>query len=296
MANRYGIDIGKAFADIESIKGARTRNRLAELNLQEAERLAAGRPERERMARERRSKLASLRSDVVSGDPELAQQATRQLLAIEPTEGAKFIDAVAKMDERKLKVAQQNVEEMGKMSSYVLAGETPEEQNRRYTMMLGTLPKTATAKMPKKYDPNFMELSLAKAQSMASILENPKSVRMGGEDVLFKGGKEIARAARPGGQGAGGLKPADESFISREVVQLLGGFYDPATGELRLTDESLLSKAQGIKTEAARIFLESGGQISRSEAVKRAAKNFGEQVLDPTTKKDEIKKYLDYLR
>lgn len=294
MSNQFGINVGKLYSDIENIKGARTRNKLATLQLAEAERI----PQQREQEALRQNKLAGLRTDIVGGEPQQVEMATKQLLAIDPVEGGKFLDTVAKMDSRKLKIAQQNVEEMGKMASFVLTGQTPEEQNRRYMMMRENLPKATLANLPEKYDPNFMEVSLAKAQSMASILENPKAIRVGGEDVIFKGGREVERATRPiketkTGAGAG-LKSADESFISREVTQLLGGFYDPATGEFRGLDKSLLSKAQGIKTEAAKLFIEGGGKISRSEAVKKAARMFGEQVLDPNN--ESVNKFEKYLR
>lgn len=298
MANQFGINVGEMYRDIENIKGARTRNKLAKLELSEKERMIEKRPEKERLEGVRQNKLAEYRQGAMSSDPKVAEQATQQLLSIDPVEGGKFIEALGKMDDRKRKTAQANVEQMGKMASFVLSGKSEEEQNKRYIQMLNTLPPETLKTMPNVYDPNFMEVSLAKAQSMATLLENPKSVRFGEKDVLYKGGRKVEEATRPttgkGGVGASGLKSGDESFISREVTELLGGFYDNQ-GNLRLTDKNLLSKAQGIKTLAANIFLKSGGKISRSEAVKQAAKEFGEKVSD-VPNKDATNKFAEYLK
>ncbi len=52
-ANRFGIDVGQLYRDKENIQSARTRNKLASLQLSEAEREVAQRPIKEQQAQEK---------------------------------------------------------------------------------------------------------------------------------------------------------------------------------------------------------------------------------------------------
>lgn len=192
-ANQYGIDLGEIYKTTAAVKGARAKNRLADLELQETEREIKERPEKERKALERKNILTGLRQKAVAGDENAAQQ----LLALDPEGGATFIDAVSKMDERKRKAAQRSVDEMGQLSAYVLQGSTPEEQERRYQLMYQGVSPDVQAKLPEQFNPQFMELSLSKAMAMDKILENPKAIQVGGEDVVYQQGREIERAKRP---------------------------------------------------------------------------------------------------
>ena len=263
---RYGIDVGQLYRDKENVAGARTRNKMASLQLGEAEREIAERPERERLAKERNKLVTGLRQKAVTGDVDAQQQ----LLAIDPEGGASFIDAVGKMDDRKLKVAQQKVDEMGQMAATVLNA-SPEKQANLYKQMLTTLPPDSVAKMPKELDLNFLEISLSKAMAMDKILENPKAVQVGGEDVVYKGGREVERAKRPvktSGTGEGGVKSADESLMYRQAAELMGGMFDEA-GNLRALDPAVRPKVQQIATRASELFKQGG--ITRSQAVTMAA-------------------------
>jgi hypothetical protein len=277
-ANQFGIDLADLYRTTTAVKGARTRNRLSELQLQETEREIAERPERERKAQERQNMLTGLRQQAVAGDENAAQQ----LLALDPEGGATFIDAVGKMDDRKREAAQRSVDEMGQLSAYVLQGKTPEEQQRRYQLMYQGVSPEVQAKLPEQYDPQFMELSLSKAMAMDKILENPKAIQVGGEDIVFKGGREVERKTRPvkasgTGSDGGGVKSADESLMYRQSVELLGGLFDQA-GNITNLDPTVRNKVQGIATEATKIFREGG--VTRSQAVKQAAQKFGLEVPD----------------
>lgn len=279
-ANRYGIDVGSMLRDVESIKGSRNVNRFNQLKLSEAERVARERPEKERLAKEREGKLFELRSSAVGGDVD----AQRKLLVLDPKEGPKFIDSWEKMDDREREQTKANIESIGKLSNYVLSGKDDEEQANRYRVMLNNLDPKVSKKMPQSYSPQFVELSLAKAQTMDQLLEAPTVRTIGKEDVAYRGGKEIERAdvpVKPGTGAAGGLKSADESLMYRQTVELLGGLMrtDPETGATSITllDPTLRGKVQAISAEAARIFQEEGN-ISRTEAVRRAAGKFGEDI------------------
>lgn len=266
-ANQFGIDLADLYRTTAAVKGARTRNRLSELQLQETEREIAERPERERKAQERQNMLTGLRQQAVAGD----QNAAQQLLALDPEGGATFIDAVGKMDDRKREAAQRSVDEMGQLSAYVLQGKTPEEQQRRYQLMYQGVSPEVQAKLPEQYDPQFMELSLSKAMAMDKILENPKAIQVGDEDIVYQRGKEIARGKRPAkktGTGEGGLKSADESLMYRQAAELMGGMFDEA-GNLRALDPEVRPKVQAIATRASEIFKQGG--VTRSQAVTMAA-------------------------
>jgi len=192
-ANQYGIDLGDLYRTTEAVKGARTQNRLSQLQLDETEREIADRPAKEAEVLERKNLLSGLRQKAVGGDV----SAQQQLLALDPEGGATFIDAVTKMDDRKIKATQRSVDEMGKLAGYVLQGKTTEEQSRRYQLMYQGVSPEVQSKLPEAFDPQFMEMSLSKAMAMDKILENPKSIQVGGEDVVYKGGREVERKARP---------------------------------------------------------------------------------------------------
>lgn len=277
-ANQYGIDLGDLYRTTEAVKGARTQNRLSQLQLDETEREIAERPAKEAAATERKNLLTGLRQKAVGGDV----SAQQQLLALDPEGGATFIDAVTKMDDRKLKATQRSVDEMGQLAGYVLQGKTPEEQARRYQLMYQGVSPEVQSKLPEQYDPQFMELSLSKAMAMDKLLENPKAIQVGGEDVVYKAGREVERKTRPvktsgTGSDGGGVKSADESLMYRQSVELLGGLFDQA-GNITNLDPTVRNKVQGIATEATNIFRKGG--VTRSQAVKQAAQKFGLEVPD----------------
>lgn len=282
-ANQYGIDLGDLYRTTEAVKGARTQNRLSQLQLGETEREIAERPAKEAAALERKNLLSGLRQKAVGGDV----SAQQQLLALDPEGGATFIDAVTKMDDRKIKATQRSVDEMGQLAGYVLQGKTPEEQARRYQLMYQGVSPEVQSKLPEQYDPQFMELSLSKAMAMDKLLENPKAIQVGGEDVVYKAGREVERKTRQvktsgtgsdgGGSDGGGVKSADESLMYRQSVELLGGLFDQA-GNITNLDPTVRNKVQGIATEATNIFREGG--VTRSQAVKQAAQKFGLEVPD----------------
>ena len=112
-ANRFGIDVASLYKDKANIEGARTRNKMANLQLGEAEREIAQRPIREQKAQERNTMLTGLRQKAATGDTEAA----RQFLAVggDPS----FIDAVGKMDDRQLKQSREAIDEKGRMLATV---------------------------------------------------------------------------------------------------------------------------------------------------------------------------------
>ena len=270
-ANRFGIDVSQLYRDKENIEGARTRNKMASLQLGEAEREIEQRPIREAENKKRNAMLTDVRSKAATGD----DSAQRQLLSIDPEGGASFIKAVGEMDDRKLKATQSKVDEMGQMAATVINAK-PEKQARLYQQMLSTLPPDSIAKMPKDLDLNFLEVSLSKAMAMDKILENPKAIRVGNEVVVYQRGQEIERGKVPeksgSGSGDGSLKSGDESLMYRQAAELLGGMFD-AAGNLQALDPETRTKAQAIATEATNLFR--AGGITRTQAVADAAAKYG---------------------
>lgn len=280
-ANRFGIDVGQLYSTVENVKGARTRNKMAGMELATAERLEEERPARELATKNRNMMVSDLQQKSASGDA----NAQQQLLSLDPEGAPSFLDAVSKMDDRKIAATKKTVDEIGQMSAYVLQGKSPEEQQRRYSLMRKGVSPDIQSKLPENYDPQFVELSLSKSMAMDKILENPKAITLGGENILYKGGREIERANVPvkagtdsGGQG--GLKSADESLMYRQSAELLGGLFDQA-GNITNLDPEVRNKVQGIATEATNIFKQGG--VTRTQAVKMAAQKYGLNVSDPGT-------------
>jgi len=276
MADRYGINMAQALSDAESIKGSRTRNEMAGMELDTARRLEAERPERERQQRERQNMLAGLRTKGAGGDV-AAQQ---QLLAMDPEGAPQFLDAVSKMEAKELENTKRNVENMGKGASYVLSAKNPQEAQRRYSMWRDSVPEEQKNRMPEQFDPQLTELALSKAMTMDQVLQNPKSITVGGQDVVYQGGREIERQNKPvkpgaggSGAGAGGLKAGDESLIYKQSAELLGGVFDDKGNIINLDPETR-NKVQAIATRASNLFA-SRDNITRAESVKIAAQESG---------------------
>ena len=279
-ANQYGIDLGEIYRTQAAVKGARTRNKMANLQLGEAEREIAQRPIREQKTQERNTMLTGLRQKAATGDTDAA----RQFLAVggDPS----FIDAFGKMDDRQLKQSREAIDEKGRMLATVRNAK-PERQAGLYMQMLSMLPDDQKANMPTEYDPNFVDVSLSKMMAMDKILENPQSVKAGGEIIIYKDGREIERAKRPvkGGTGTGGLKSGDESLIYRQAAELLGGMFD-AAGNLQALDPETRTKAQAIATEATNLFRNGG--ITRTQAVADAAKKYGIEMPGQISDNDPL--------
>lgn len=265
-ANRFGIDVGELYRTKEAIEGSRTRNRMAKLQLGEAEREIEQRPIREAEAQKRNAMVSDLKQKAVGGD----QEARDKLLVIDSTT-KDFLNHIDKADEKKAKQAKENIEQIGRMLNVVQNVTDPTEREAKYQQAKGMLPQEIQAKWPKNYNQNNLDLTLAKLGLMADVAEH-KVLTFGGEDILYKDGKEIGRAQRPvksgDAGGAGGLKSADESLMYRQAAELMGGMFDEA-GNLRALDPEVRPKVQQIATRASELFKQGG--ITRSQAVTMAA-------------------------
>lgn len=282
--NRFGIDLAQIYQQKADLKGSQTRNKMASLQLGEAEREVSQRPEKEAAAKKRNLMVTDLREKAVGGD----QQARDKLLVIDST-AKEFISHIDKADAKQAKQAQENIDQMGRMLGVVQRVTDPTEREAKYQQARSMLPEATQAKMPKNYNQNDVDLTLAKLNLMADVAEN-KVLTFGGEDILYKDGKEIERANRPvksgsGGSGSGGLKSGDESLMYRQAAERLGGMFD-AAGNLQALDPETRGKVQGIATEATKIFQRGG--VTRSQAVEEAAKLYGVEMAPQTGDNDPL--------
>lgn len=277
MANAFGIDLGQVYRTVEAVKGARQSREQNALMMD-------WKKEDRDAARQRGNALAELRSKASAGDP----QAMQELNAFDPEEAKKMLESLSKMDERQRKQTQENIDAVGKMSAYVLQSENPEQA---YQLARQSVSPELAAKMPEQYDPNFLQMQLARARQVDELLQNPERMTFGTEDRLYKDGRVIERTtssqeldrqtsrqnALTRASGDGGLKSADESLMYRQAGKLLGGLFDQQ-GNLQNLDPATRGKVQSIATEAAKIY--SQGGVTRSQAVTQAARKLGIQVQD----------------
>lgn len=279
-ANQYGVDMADIYRTTAAVKGARTQNKLADLRLSEEEYKIAQRPVQQAF----QNKLTGLRQESVTGDV----NAQQQLLALDPENGPSFINAIEGMDEAKRAAVKRNVDLMGRGANFVLSGATLEQQQQRYATLLENLPPEASAKMPAEYSPEFMELSLSKAMSMNQLLEAPKSVGVGGEDILYKGGREIERGKKPTTKGSGGSGSGQGNWkgstsintIRKLTADLAGGLFDERTGSITKLQTGTRSDMQAVVDEASRL-LQSGKVGNEAEAVTMAAQKLDVPYIIP---------------
>lgn len=181
-ANQYGIDLGEIYRTVETVKGARTQNKLASLQLSQAEKQG-----------EIQNKLSGIRTKAVTGDV----SAQQELLSLDPKQGPAFIEAIGKMDDRQRQNTKNNIEQIGQISSFVLSGSDLAEQQRRYALARSNMNPDAVKNLPEQYDPEFMQYSLAKATSMDKLLATPQKISAGGVDKVYKLGQEISSEPTP---------------------------------------------------------------------------------------------------
>ena len=285
-ANRFGIDMAELYRNKEAISGARTRNKMAELQLGEAEYQIEQRPIIAAKQEARNKLLTDVRGKASTGNI----PAQQQLLTIDPENGPAFIDAVGKMSEEQRRIAKESVDTIGRYSATILNA-APEKQALLYQQMLESLPEETRAKMPAEFNPQFLEMSLAKANTMDQILENPQAINVGDTDISYKGGREVERGKVPvkdsgsgssSGSGSGGTKSADESLMYRQAGELLGGIFDQQ-GNITNLDPTVRAKVQTIAEVATKLYNQGG--LTRTEAVSRAAEKYGIEM--PLTDKEK---------
>lgn len=317
MANQYGFSLGEAMRDGQAIKSNRTQNALSSLKLQDAQRMEEERPAREAQEAERLNTLSDVRGKASTGDTD----AQRKLLSIDPEGAPSFIEALEKMDEAERNKVKSNIEETGKMSFFILNGETDEEKERRFQMVKQSLPESAASTLPANFDQAVIELTLAKATAIDKMMEAPKAVEMGDTGEVWQGGQRrnvfstgkaedraikeaenknkaeqiasderVAKGKRSENGGGRELKISDEKGISSMVAQLYGGMYNPSTGEFSLTDKTILPEVLAVVSRAAGLWRDDpNNTMSAAEAIEKVGAEYGIEFPMPVNSQPQAK-------
>ena len=185
MANQFGIDLGQMYRTSEAIKGSRQTRKSNELTMQ------LDKNDRE-SARQRGQTLNQLRSRVAAGGDD-GETAERELIAFAPEEATKLQEAFKNMDDRQRTEMEDKVETLGRIAAFVMDGGTPEEQSQRYQRARTNMSPEIAANMPEKYDPNFVQMGLARARELDDMLKNPEKITFGGKDLLYQDGNMVSQ-------------------------------------------------------------------------------------------------------
>lgn len=77
---------------------------------------------------------------------------------------------------------------------------------------------------------------------------------------------------------SGGMKASDTNAIYREAASLYGGIFDPQTGQFSGLDKNGAQNALALSERASQLYQQ--GNVSHSQAVAQAAREFGIKVQD----------------
>jgi len=268
MANALGINLGEVYTQAEAIKGLRDE-----------------RKERED-ARERGKTVNALRQRVADDEP----GAMDDLVAIAPEEATQTLEAIGKMSTQEREAAQERVDTMGRVSVSILQSQDPEAA---YQQARQNLAPEIVASMPEQYDPNWVEMSLARTREVDDMLANPEMITFGGEDRLYQDGNVLESTTSSGAldrqnsrgnaliraadEGGGSMKSSDTNAIYRQAAGLFGGIYDPTTGRIAGLGEAQAGKVQALTEEASRLYAD-GEASTHASAVAIAARKLGISV------------------
>lgn len=297
MANALGFDLGEVYRDVESVQTGRQNREINQVKLD--------------MAKDEKARfnaLAPIRKSAADGDI----TAQRQLLALDPVNGPKFIEAIGSMDEKQRTQVKDNIEIMGQVAGSILQGKTPEDKQRLYLQAQSSLDPETRSRMPAQYNEDWLNLTLGRIQAMDKMLtetpDNPQVLKYGDQDVMYQGGKEVGRTASKdkqqnpsvvkfgtedvlyqNGQEVGrttrpekelvstansGPKTSDYNLVLRSIVPALGGTIDDQGNIRGLTDSTELN---GIAELAAQL-LRTGQSASPIEAGTEALRRYGKTV------------------
>jgi len=281
-ANKFGFSLGEVLSNVENIKGARNRNKLAALQLGEAEREIEQRPIKEAAAKKRNLMITDLRRKAVGGD----QQAKNELMVIDSKDAQAFQDSLLKQTTKQKEAAKANIDEMARMSTWVLDAKDENLAQERLNHVFKSMQPEVAERFTTKFKNSGMtaleyaDLSMRKTLDMKTLMSDPKVTQFGDEDIMTKLGSEVGRTKTAkgkggkGSSGSGGLKSSDESLMYRQAAAYFGGFTDPATGEMSGILQNDVPRAQAIAAEAAKI-KSANASISISEAIQQAATKYG---------------------
>lgn len=294
MANQFGIDLGQVYSTGEAVKGARLSNKINNFNYDS---VVEDRATTKAMTATRNALKARIASGGTDG-----QQAQRELIAMSPDEGKKVVEAFKTMSDQEKEQAKQNIETIGKISAYILQGD-PKTAADRYQTAKANLSPEVVANMPAEYDPNWVQMNLAKSREMDDLFKNPEVMTFGTQDKMYKDGVEIgstqsgaaalqdtknqnALAVAKTKANGTGLKSADESLMYRQSAEMLGGIFDQ-NGNIQNLDPQTRSKVQAIATRASELY-STGQAKTRTDAVTMAARQIGISVQNLGGTRDNL--------
>lgn len=150
--------------------------------------------------------------------------------------------------------------------------------------------------IPQKYDRGYVNRiagiaskEIEKFGQMQQIPGAPKGVygQRGDKSGKFANVKDYREKSWAGKSGDfGGLKAADENAIYKQAASLFGGMYDPMSGRFSALSKDDAQRTQAIAERATRVFVDSGGSVTRSQAVTQAAREMGIDISNLGNQKD----------
>lgn len=239
QATEYGINLGNVLSEAEQIAEARISNRLAARAMQDEEALRA----------QRGNVLAGSNSPLAG------------MAAIDPAAANDVRTFLNGLSEDDRKVAEQNVDQIGRMAAFVLTSDDPEKAYQQVYASIDPKVRTQT-KMPSAYDEGWVKLQLANAQSVDEIIKaDAQALTDLNKDAPsgYQWTDKTKSALRPvkGGphdpavEGAkGGLETGIINAIRSTVTGQFDGFYDPQTGEIGFADPTQAGRALAVMAEA----------------------------------------------
>lgn len=259
MAFKF-FNYAQAAQDAESIKGARLKNSLMGLEVQEETR--------------RQENLAKV--------DQINQMHADAPARIQALRDAGMHDQANALIESEIKQLQNGVDLAKTMTEGLNADNW--KSTRQQLIEVGAIRGEF---MPKDYDPSWLRAREREAkvnlQKITRMVERDGEVGM--TDELYADGKLVEagplydddknRGRKGGGGGSRKFTASDSNAIAKAAANLFDGLYDPATGEFKVMDPTKRPMVMAIASDAERLFREEG--LSHRQAVEEAAKQYNIQ-------------------
>lgn len=259
MAQFNFFNYGQAAQDAEAIKSARTRNRMAGLQADEAENIIKNR---------KRAK-------------EVRQQMENMPAAIERLEAEGLFDEADKLRETYVTTQYNNARGIASMRD--LLNEDNWKSFREGMIRSGAMEPDM---LPVEYSDDWLRKRVEEEKGKLERLTRQWGGEQGvtfSQDFIQQDGEIIwegkpyedsaDRTARGGGSGGwDGVTASDSNSIRNASASLYGGMWDPVTQRIVGLDKDAEKKVLAISSEAANIYNNNKGRIPHDEAVRRAAR------------------------
>ncbi len=252
------FDLSDVYRDVESIKGARLKNRIGGMQVNQMEEQAANQKKKDEINRMYDEMPARIEQYRVQGFNQEADDLQDQYIK------GKTAAYTLLKHEREL-LTKDNWAE--KRSRYIQSG------------------LIKPYDMPTKYDGDWLKAKEKKAKADYKIVttrftDSKTGKTMAEDRPVISGVPGEARTpydpyAPKDGAGAGReIKAADSNAIGRATGQLFGGFYDPQSGKITGLSKDEEQRVLSIIEEAERLFLDNP-TLGHRQAVAKAARTAG---------------------